>query len=128
MTLETPTAYGALKVATAAVTLGSAAVFALEPSVQVAIIGSSVVLVGLLSTSILGFLNYKLQKQLLLSQAQLHGTMSKMEINVDGNLKRLIEKADSQGKELAVKSDEASRAAGRREGIESERLTKARED
>lgn len=104
LTLSLPS-LGALKLATAVVSVVAAAIFAMEPTVQVAIIASIAPTVLALGTLILGLVN--------------RSTQAAMKESIDGHFTKLLTERQEQGAQLVDKTDKLAHAEGRREGVEA---------
>lgn len=96
--------YGAWKLATAVSGVVSAFVFALDPTVQVALIAAT-------PPTIIGLITLWMQRSL--------------KVEVDGKLSRLLDERRDVGLELKDKSAALSHAEGRREGVEVEQARKS---
>lgn len=89
-------AYYGAKVATGAVATASAALWALDPTVQVALVVAVPLVLTSVGTFILGVMN--------------HRRMGKLEVNVDGRLTQLLQKTEQAASAEGF-------TAGRKEGV-----------
>ena len=103
-----------LKIVAYAGGIVGAIIWALDPTIKVALIVSVPATIASVGTLILGFLNRSDAKRSLANQ-------DLMKRSVDGINTRLEDKNRDLGVRLADKSEEAAHAAGRREGSEAER-------
>jgi hypothetical protein len=83
------------------------AVVAMDPTVKVAIIAGVALVLANIPTLIVGLLNRQAVKE--------------MSINVDGNLRRLLDDKVTASAAHAVTSNELAREVGHREGSDEER-------
>jgi basic membrane lipoprotein Med (substrate-binding protein (PBP1-ABC) superfamily) len=124
---------GIVKLAMASSAVISAGITAItEPSIKVAIItGVSFVtaaLIGSITTVILGVMTYRqnakafaLQQVMHQGQQDTREIVDKVQVQTDGINSKLFAKSEKQGEQLAVKSSEADRAAGREQERVEER-------
>jgi hypothetical protein len=87
--------------------IAALAFFALDPTVQVALIAGAALVITNIPALVIAIMNRKTTKD--------------MSVNVDGNLKRLLDEKVAQAAEMADQSGKLSRAEGRREGMEAGR-------
>jgi len=92
--------YGGLKIGFWVASLAAAAVFAMDPTVKVALIAAIPASLLGVGTLILGFLNRK-------AQQETHDKVIDLKVNVDGRLSQLL-----------AKTEIAAHAEGHREGVE----------
>lgn len=103
--------YSALKIASAAgLTVATAFLAKVDPTVTVAVIGA-------ITALLMALMNRNLKKGI----AEVKETVVKIEINTDGTLKKLNDAASSLTAQLSKAKDELAHAQGRREGSEEER-------
>jgi hypothetical protein len=102
-----PHAYGAFKVIGLGVSLAAGFVFAMDPTVKVALIAGAAVVLASLPALIVGLLNRQAVQQ--------------MSINVDGNLQRLLDEKAEQVAQLKDQGQKLARAEGVKQGSDEER-------
>ena len=95
------------KIALWAANVAIAVFFAVDPTVKVAIIAGSALVLTNVPAIIIAVLNRK--------------AVEKMSINVDGNLKRLLDEKVTAASEHVVTSEKLAHAEGVREGSDAER-------
>ena len=83
---------------------------AMDPTVKVALIAAGALVLTNAATLVVTVMIHKSQRE--------------MKVSVDGNFSRVLDTNAEIGKALADKSDQLSRAEGRREGSDSERARK----
>lgn len=103
-----------LKIATYVGGLVGAVIWAVDPTIKVALIVSIPSMITGCGTLLLAFLNRSDAKKSLVAQDSIR-------LSVDGINSRLEDKLAAKNIQLSAKTEEAARAAGRREGSEEER-------
>jgi hypothetical protein len=106
-----------------AVVLNTAAIafIALDPTVQVAIVAGIALILGDVVLGIFSYLNYKATLDSNRLAAETKAVTQQMSINVDGNLKRLLDEKALAATEHTVTSDKLAHAEGRQQGSDEER-------
>jgi hypothetical protein len=99
-------AYG-FKIVAAVGSLAAAVFFALDPTVKVAIVAGVALVASNLPALIVALMNHKATKE--------------MSINVDGNLRRLLEAKEAQGVLLTASDKSLAHAEGKAQERDEER-------
>lgn len=97
----------AIVIAVIAVNVAAVAFVALDPTVQVALIAGSALVLTNVPTLIVAILTRKATKE--------------MSVNVDGNLRRLLDEKARAATEHTVTADKLAHAEGRQQGSDEER-------
>jgi hypothetical protein len=112
--------YSAWKIATWILSLAGAVIVTLDPTVKVAIIVAIPSTITGIGTLILGFMSRK-------SQQITDAKVEKIEISVNSNTSRLLDKLEEKGKQLVAATSRADSSEGSEAGRQLAR-TEASED
>ena len=111
---------GAWKVAVILFNVAVVIFLALDPTVQVAMIAGTSLVVANVPALIIALLNHRTLTQSVAVARDTKTEIAEMKVNVDGNLTRLLNEKVTQSAQMVEKSEQLAHAEGRREGREAE--------
>ena len=97
---------------------GICALVVMDPTARVAYIGGSALIIGNAILGWVGYLNYKATQESNRLAGENRDATHAMSINVDGNLKRLLDEKVKAATEHIATSEQLAHAEGRREELE----------